>query len=272
MSNYVFDIDSRLSETIAIKDANISNYTLSVNNRLTSNINTRDGNVSNYVLSVNNRITASLNTKEAALSNYSLSINDRLNGVISTNDNTMSNFLLNNSNTLALRITNITTDEINAGVNNKFIVNNYHNDILNVAGKFNIFSNSNFVDIVNIYEDNINSNTILKILQNGRVGIGSSQPSEKLDVSGNINITGNYMVNNEVFKTSQWTTKNESIYFNISNVGIGTDSPGSLLALRGNKATLKIQDPDEVNENVSSIELINGSIDNISSNHKYSWK
>ena len=272
MSNYVINIDSRLSETIAIRDANISNYTLSVNNRLTSNINTRDGNVSNYVLAVNNRITASLNTKEAALSNYSLNINDRLSGIISVNDNTMSNFLLNNSNTLALRINNITTDEINKGINNKFIVNNYHNDILNVAGKFNIFSNSNFVDIVNVYEDNINSNTILKILQNGRVGIGSSQPSEKLDVSGNINITGNYMVNNEVFKTSQWTTKNESIYFNISNVGIGTDSPGSLLALRGNKATLKIQDPDEVNENVSSIELINGSIDNISSNQKYSWK
>ena len=272
VSNYVFNIDSRLTETIAIRDANISNYTLSVNNRLTSNINTRDGNVSNYVLSVNNRITASLNTKEAGLSNYSLNINDRLNGIISVNDNTMSNFLLNNSNTLALRINNITTDEINKGINNKFIVNNYHNDILNVAGKFNIFSNSNFVDIVNVYEDNINSNTILKILQNGRVGIGRSQPSEKLDVSGNINITGNYMVNNEVFKTSQWTTKNESIYFNISNVGIGTDSPGSLLALRGNKATLKIQDPDEVNENVSSIELINGSIDNISSNQKYSWK
>ncbi len=165
MSNYVINIDSRLTETIAIRDANISNYTLSVNNRLTSNITTRDGNVSNYVLAVNNRITASLNTKEAALSNYSLNINDRLSGIISANDNTMSNFLLNNSNTLALRINNITTDEINKGVNNKFIVNNYHNDILNVAGKFNIFSNSNFVDIVNVYEDNINSNTILKILQ-----------------------------------------------------------------------------------------------------------
>ena len=128
------------------------------------------------------------------------------------------------------------------------------------------------MDIVNVYEDNINSNTILKILQNGRVGIGKSQPSEKLDVSGNINITGNYMVNNEIFKTSQWTTKNDSIYFNISNVGIGTDSPSSLLSLRGNKATLKIQDPDEVNENISSIELINGSIDKISSNQKYSWR
>jgi len=108
----------------------------------------------------------------------------------------MSNFLLNNSNTLALRIDNITTDEINNGVNNKFIVNNYHNDILNVAGKFNIFSDNSFVDIVNVYEDNINSNSILKILQNGRVGIGNSQPDEKLDVSGNMNITGIYKRNN----------------------------------------------------------------------------
>ena len=280
VSNYIQAVDSNLNTIINTtvltninsNNSNVSNYIQAVDSNLNTIINTKDSNISNYAYNIDNKLVGIINTKDSNISNYALGIDNKLSGFVNANDSNISNYLLSTSNIISLRINNLTTDNINKGVNNKFIVNNYHNDILNIAGKFNIFSNGNFVDIVNIYEDNINSNTILKILQNGRVGIGKSQPSEKLDVSGNINITGNYMVNNEIFKTSQWTTKNDSIYFNISNVGIGTDSPSSLLSLRGNKATLKIQDPDEVNENISSIELINGSIDKISSNQKYSWR
>ena len=82
---------------------------------------------------------------------------------------------------------------------------------MNVAGKFNIFSDNSFVDIVNVYEDNINSNSILKILQNGRVGIGNSQPDEKLDVSGNMNITGMYLCN---LHSSAPTGVEGAIYYN----------------------------------------------------------
>ena len=212
VSNYIRAVDSNLNviinttvlTSIDSNNSNVSNYIRAVDSNLNTIINTtvltsidsNNSNVSNYIRAVDSNINTIINIKDTSLSNYSLSINDRLSGIISVNHNTMSNFLLNNSNTLALRIDNITTDEINNGVNNKFIVNNYHNDILNVAGKFNIFSDNSFVDIVNVYEDNINSNSILKILQNGRVGIGNSQPDEKLDVSGNMNITGIYKRNN----------------------------------------------------------------------------
>ena len=212
VSNYIQAVDSNLNviinttvlTSIDSNNSNVSNYIRAVDSNLNTIINTtvltsidsNNSNVSNYIRAVDSNINTIINIKDTSLSNYSLSINDRLSGIISVNHNTMSNFLLNNSNTLALRIDNITTDEINNGVNNKFIVNNYHNDILNVAGKFNIFSDNSFVDIVNVYEDNINSNSILKILQNGRVGIGNSQPDEKLDVSGNMNITGIYKRNN----------------------------------------------------------------------------
>ena len=212
VSNYIRAVDSNLNviinttvlTSIDSNNSNVSNYIRAVDSNLNNVINTtvltsidsNNSNVSNYIRAVDSNINTIINIKDTSLSNYSLSINDRLSGIISVNHNTMSNFLLNNSNTLALRIDNITTDEINNGVNNKFIVNNYHNDILNVAGKFNIFSDNSFVDIVNVYEDNINSNSILKILQNGRVGIGNSQPDEKLDVSGNMNITGIYKRNN----------------------------------------------------------------------------
>ena len=212
VSNYIKAVDSNLNNVINTtvltsidsNNSNVSNYIKAVDSNLNNVINTtvltsidsNNSNVSNYIKAVNSNLNVIINIKDTSLSNYSLGINDRLSSIISSNNNTMSNFLLNNSNTLALRIDNITTDEINNGVNNKFIVNNYHNDILNVAGKFNIFSDNSFVDIVNVYEDNINSNSILKILQNGRVGIGNSQPDEKLDVSGNMNITGIYKRNN----------------------------------------------------------------------------
>ncbi len=221
--NYIQAVDSNLNTIINTtvltninsNNSNVSNYIQAVDSNLNTIINTKDSNISNYAYNIDNKLVGIINTKDSNISNYALGIDNKLSGFVNANDSNISNYLLSTSNIISLRINNLTTDNINKGVNNKFIVNNYHNDILNIAGKFNIFSNGNFVDIVNIYEDNINSNTILKILQNGRVGIGKSQPSEKLDVSGNINITGNYMVNNEIFKTSQWTTKNDSIYFTI---------------------------------------------------------
>ena len=255
------------------KNTVTSNYLSSVSNYLNTDYDNKFYNTTNYILDTSNLIKSYVDANDYNVSNYVIAVHSNISDIINNNDSNISNYLFETSNIISLKINNLTTDNINKGQNNKFIVNNYHDDNLNIVGKLNIFSNSNLVeDIVNIYQDNINSNSILKILDNGKIGIGNSQPNEKLDVSGNINITGNYMVNNEIFKTSQWATKDNSIYYNISNVGIGTENPSSLLSLRGNKPTLKIQDPGEVNENMSSIELINGTIDNISSNQKYSWR
>ena len=55
------------------------------------------------------------------------------------------------------------------------------------------------MDIVNIYEDNINSNTILKILQNGRVGIGMTPSTNLLEVNGTASKTaaGDWLANSD---------------------------------------------------------------------------
>jgi hypothetical protein len=106
--------------------------------------------------------------------------------------------------------------------------------------------------ILNILNSS-SDNTRISINTNGNVGIGSKDPStitDLLDVSGNINISGIYEINNrDVINdtsnyvlstsnilvnrivssttgggggTSQWTNVSSGIYYNTSNVGIGT--------------------------------------------------
>ena len=68
-------------------------------------------------------------------------------------------------------------------------------------------------EVANIYVDTSTS----------RVGIGLSNPSHKLDVSGDINFTGSLLQNGSAFQGSQWTESNSNIYYE-ANVAIGTSS------------------------------------------------
>ena len=69
------------------------------------------------------------------------------------------------------------------------------------------------------------------------VGIGISNPTSKLHVSGQINGTGGLCINGDC-KTawsqvgSQWTTSGTAIHYTAGNVGIGTNSPLALLDVR----------------------------------------
>lgn len=69
-----------------------------------------------------------------------------------------------------------------------------------------------------------------------KVGVGTSSPQQTLDVNGVINAS-NYLINGkplgQTFSTdSFWLRENDSrIYYDAGNVGIGTNSPQSLLEL-----------------------------------------
>ena len=74
----------------------------------------------------------------------------------------------------------------------------------------------------------------------GNVGIGLSNPSYKLDVSGDINFTGSLLQNGAAFQGSKWTTSGSDIYRPSGNVGIGTSSPGDMLHVYKNGYTPRV--------------------------------
>jgi hypothetical protein len=77
-------------------------------------------------------------------------------------------------------------------------------------------------------------------LSYGNVGVGTVNPTQKLDVAGNVNASGLCLGGTckstwaEITGTaSQWTNSGSNIYFSTGSVGIGTASPNEALTVNG---------------------------------------
>jgi hypothetical protein len=82
----------------------------------------------------------------------------------------------------------------------------------------------------------------------GNVGLGTTNPTTKLWISGDINFTGNLYQNGTIFQSggsSQWVTYATGISTS-SNVGIGTTNPTSKLQINGS-VTLGAGSTDLIN-------------------------
>lgn len=97
-----------------------------------------------------------------------------------------------------------------------------------------------------------NDNERMIIKDDGKVGIGISEPDYLLDVDGDIKTASNLYVDNRL--------------------GIGTYNPSALLALYGDRADLKIQDSRNTGDISTSIELINGINSDFYDNTDYGWR
>ena len=80
----------------------------------------------------------------------------------------------------------------------------------------------------------VSSSTRMTLMNDGKLGIGTTSPSYKLDVSGDINLSGSLRINGtaQTFGGSVWSTSGSNVYRSSGNVGIGTSSPGAPLDVR----------------------------------------
>ena len=134
---------------------------------------------------------------------------------------------------------NFSFSPFSSNINNKSLFYIYWNDIINKPSFSNICFTSSYNDLSNLpvlslistsgnYNDLINksynNNNNNNIYTFSNVGIGTNNPSYKLDIFGDINFTGSLNQNNNKFKTSQWNNLNLNIFYNIGNVGIGKNN------------------------------------------------
>lgn len=79
----------------------------------------------------------------------------------------------------------------------------------------------------------------MRIMPNGDIGVGTTNPTQKLDVAGTVNAQGFTIAGIPISGGSQWTTSGSEISYTSGVVGIGTmGSPtGSLLEVVGASPT-----------------------------------
>ena len=94
----------------------------------------------------------------------------------------------------------------------------------------------------------------------GNVGIGTTSPAYTLDVSGDINFTGNLTQNGAAFASSVWTQSSSNISYTAGKVSIGTAATSRKLNVKSDDANIAAFEGSNL-EGVVFVNNTNGRID-----------
>ena len=193
----------------------------------------------NNLKNINYNIKQRIDTNDSNQSNYISEVNTNITQLINTNDSNQSNYISEVNTNISQRITNITTDTITQGLQNKFIINDIYdgnliiNSNLTVHGSTTTLNTDVYtterLDITNINQ----ANSALTVRQEGEYkyiinafkngesdSVFSVNTSGNVEVKGNISFVGDLFKGTEKFKASNWTSNIDGI-MSYSNVAIG---------------------------------------------------
>jgi len=217
---------------------------------------------------------------ELNMSNYISAIKFNINDSLTSLSNYIINELETSSNHISIldyvidNHPNLFSDKISHGSSNKFITNNTWNNNLVIDGTLytsntrivgsnisqyiqayetsdlSIVSTAEELDAVTISHSGIGSNNLLStyvantpaliVTSEGNIGIGTTTPSSKIEVVGNINISGNILpTSNEVYDIGSSDIKIRDLYLSQATIHMGTNTKISASLEDGGQFTVK---------------------------------
>ena len=209
-NNFIFTIDG---EDVILNTSN------DISTNLNENFTTLNSRINNTSNDISQRIT-NLDT-----ANISQSVEANAENIANT------------SNNISQRITNLDTNVIaeTANSSNRFIINNVYGNDLSINGNLNVTNNlivsgntttlnTNLYNTEQLIIDNSaagvgfeliqsnlthdilrisnSTNQVFLINNSGNIGVGITNPSNKIDINGDINISGSYKINGNALQYS----------------------------------------------------------------------
>jgi hypothetical protein len=224
LSSDLHQTSNQLSSDLQQTSNQLASYMNTSSNQLSSDLQATSNQISVNITNTSNVILAEVRYTNNALNTSIVELNELIVNNLNNASDDLNFSLTFTSNQISNRITNLNADLIADGNTNQFITNKQYNDDLTVNGtltttNLNVIGNTTTINTSTYSTENMEIITesldgpAMKIIQNstkdiiqlfdgitnvmsinktGNVGIGTTLPSEKLDIIGNIKLTGSF--------------------------------------------------------------------------------